>query len=99
MAMDEVYFELVTQLLGDDEPWKQFTDFANEVTRGAHKKATEAAAVSNDLASAYKYFEGGKKHLWHISYMHCRRLFGIETANEAFDGRRRAVDELMSILH
>jgi hypothetical protein len=98
-SMDEVYFELVQRVMGDDEPWKRFMDFASVVTRAALGDGAEAVRASEELRLAYKYFQGGARHLWYIGYMYCRRSYGRRIADVVFDGSHSAVDELMAILH
>lgn len=98
-ATDEVYFALVHSALGDDEPWKRFMDFANDVTRGALVEVEESTRASDELRVAYKYFQAGARHLWYVGYMHCRRRHGRRVADVVFDGSHSAVDELIAILH
>jgi hypothetical protein len=101
-AMDEVYLELVQRATANDEPWKHFMDFTNTVMRTAMQpggSVEEALRASEELQLAYKYFQGGARHLWYVGYMYCRRSFGKRVADVVFDGSRSAVDELMAILH
>lgn len=95
-AMDEVYFELLIMHTRDDEPWRQYMNFANEVT---HAAACFDEGVTDQLRSAYRYFEAGKRHLWYIAYMTCRKFHGRRIADRVFNGAQNAVDEILAILH
>lgn len=92
--MDEVYLELVTLHTDDAEPWLRFMDFANDVSR-----RTVELEAHEDLRAAYRYFDAGKRHLWYIGYMTCRRAHGRRIADQVFGGAKSAVDELMAVLH
>jgi predicted DNA-binding transcriptional regulator AlpA len=88
-SMDEVYLELVTHLTGDVEPWLVFHDLANAILRELD---------SYGLTRPVRIFRASRNHLRHVSYMHCRRVKGVETAGIVFDGRARAVDELNALI-
>jgi PAS domain-containing protein len=101
-GVDETYLELVGLTETEDEPWRRFMSFANEVLRTALRPGghvEEAVRASDTLRLAYRYFQGGKQHLWYTGYMYCRRSFGRRIADVAFDGSHSAVEELMAILH
>ena len=91
-GMDEVYFELVTLLTGDDEPWKVFLDFSGEVLREMHKRDEDIPAGPKRL------FRASREHLRHVGYMHCRRSVSAKIAHTVFDGRASAIDELEAII-
>lgn len=94
--MDEVYLELVTHFTDDPEPWRRYTDFANDVVRATLElEGTETA----DLQAAYRYFDAGRRHLTYVSYMTCRRAHGRRIADQVFGGAKSAVDELLAVLH
>ena len=92
-SMDEIYLELTERLLGIDEPWKLYLDFASDITRelltGKYEPRPTAA----------KFFQAGRSHLRHVSYMYCRRVNGRIVAGVVFDGRASAVDELSALLN
>lgn len=94
--MDEVYFDLAAMHCRDPEPWRKYLDFANSVTREAHNVAGYAPEA---LTMAYRHFEAGKRHLWYIAYMTCRKTHGQRIADSVFGGTRNAVDEIMAVLH
>jgi hypothetical protein len=98
-GMDEVYLDAVGVLLSDREPWRLLTHFANCLTRALHTTAAEALARSETLQLAERYFAAAKRHLWHISYVFCRRVHGRETADGVFGGKPNAVNELYALLH
>ena len=92
-AMDEVYLELVEHVTGDDEPWKVFMDFGNRVTRLLLDEEEPAVFLAG------KFFQAGRSHLRHVSYLQCRRMKGRRVAEVVFDGGATAVEELVALLH
>jgi len=94
--MDEVYLELVAMHTNNDEPWRHYMDFANNVSRAGH---VLGEGVTQSLSAAYKYFDAGKRHLWYVGYMACRKTHGRRIADRVFGGAKGAVDEIMAILH
>lgn len=92
-GMDEVYLELVTQVTGDDEPWKVFMDFGSRVARLLLEEDVPA------LYLAAKFFQGGRAHVRYVGYMHCRNRKGQDLAEQVFGENKGAVNELYHLLH
>jgi hypothetical protein len=96
--MDPTYFELAGKVLQDDEPWKRYIDFAQQVMTAAREHLLVNAAPMGELVRAHKYFEAAGRNLRHAGYLHCRRTCGARMAEKVFAERPNAVEELTYIL-
>jgi DNA-binding transcriptional MerR regulator len=97
-SMDVLYFQLVRDALGDDEPWKRYIDFANRLKAAGYKQVHEAIKYSDILAHAYKYLHAASRHLTHEGFIYCRQLHGRRIADQVFHEGTEAVDELEALL-
>jgi hypothetical protein len=96
-GVNEDYLTAVGLLLDSKEPWLLFTTFANRLTKKLAKSGGYALQHSTELVMAERYLSAACAHLWHVSYMLCRRMHGHDIAGEAFGEKPSAVKEIVAI--
>jgi hypothetical protein len=78
--MDELFFERVRQVTGDDEPWKVFLDLARKLTLLEDHAKT---GHDRDLKIAYTQLEVSRRNLRSAMFLYLRNHFGRTRAFQA----------------
>ena len=97
-SMDQWYFALAGEALGDDEPWKRYIDYVLRLKKYAHEYIDSVPVVPDDLVFAYKYLDGALKNLNDAGFLYCSNLYGRRTANRVFGAARTAAEEIELLL-
>jgi hypothetical protein len=80
-GMDENYFRLVKEYVGDQEPWRPFFDLAQKLMEAA---PAERMNRDRDLTIAYGMVDSARRHIRHVSYFYILLANGRLKADSIF---------------